>query len=312
MTKLAYEGIKKRYPRTPLPEKIRGYFQLIRPFTLLPAFVVGIFGTLTALAYYNLVGFGLAWQFLPLIILASLSLMSTQAFGQVLNQIEDVHVDIINKPYRPIPSGIITENEAMGVAIAFFLTAALTAVFVNLIFLTLIIIGLFMGYAYNCEPLRLKKRLWINIIGLSFSRGLLPFLMMWSVIGLGLFDPTPWVLGGFVFLVVLFGQNFKDFPDIEGDEKYGMRTLPVIYGRSGALKILSILALLPFTYLFGAIGLGLLSSSFLLLCVLLPIFWVMFTYDEVELRWMENSLAWVLFYISLGLCYVLSFVAMLI
>lgn len=304
MTKLTYEGIKKRYPRTPLPEKIRGYFQLIRPFTLAPAIIAGIFGVSIALAYYHIFIF---WEsYLSITILASLSLMFTQAFGQVMNQVMDVDIDTVNKKYRPIPSGLISVDEALVTSLVFVGLALLTATFVNPLFLTFIGIGLFMGYAYNCEPLRLKKRLWVNVAGLAFSRGLLPFPMMWSAIGVGVGEPIPWLLGGFAFLWVCFGQNTKDFPDIEGDREYGMKTLPVVYGKTGALRIMQVLSLFPFLYLSFVVALEWLPVRMLVLFVLAFLAVVMVTQNDVELKKMENTTSWVCFYLGLMLIYILS------
>ena len=307
--KLTYEGIRERYPHVPLPEKIRGYFQLIRPFTLLPALVVGFFGFLVALAYYNIFIF---WKsFLKVIILSSLSLMFVQAFGQVLNQSMDIEIDTINKDYRPIPSGIISRKEAIATSLLFVILATFTALFVNTLFLAFTLIGLFLAYAYNCEPIRLKKRLWLSVLCLGLSRGLLPFPMMWSAIGTGIWVTVPWLLGGFAFLWVFFAQNFKDFPDVEGDKKYGIKTLPIVYGKSGALRIMQILSFFPFLYLSFVTACGLLPIKMLALYVLGYLAIIMLTQNDVKFEKMENNVSWILFYVGLMLIYIISFLVYL-
>lgn len=309
MKDVTYEGIKKRYPHTPLPEKIRGFFQLIRPFTLLPAFLTGVFGFLIALSYYHIFMF---WKsYLSLIILSSLSLMFAQAFAQVLNQVVDVPIDIINKGYRPIPSGVISEKEALETSITFLLLSLLLAFFVNPLFLGFITLELLISYLYNCEPFRLKKYLWVNTMGLAFARGFLPFPMMWSVIGVGVNNLTPWLLGGFAFLWVFFGQNFKDFSDVKGDKEYGIKTLPTVYGVGESLKILQIVSFLPFLYLSFIIAFDLVPVGLLVLFVLGYFAIVMVTQSDVELKRMENTLSWVCFYVGIILIYILILIVYL-
>lgn len=304
MVDLTYEGIKKCYPHVPIPEKVKGYFQLVRPFTLLPPLTAGIFGTLIALAYYHIFMF---WKFYTTIIIcASLSLMFMQAFGQVSNQIADVEIDKINKAYRPLPSGILSRNEALILLFVFLGLTLITACFVNPLFLCFSCIGLFVSYAYNFEPLRLKKHLWVNTLGLAFSRGFLPFPMTWSAIGIGVNNPIPWLLGGFAFLWVFFGQNFKDFPDVKGDSEHGIRTLPTVYGVEESLKILQILSLLPFIYLSFIIAVDWVPVKLLILFVLGYFAIVMVTQSNVELRRLENTTSWVCFYVGIILIYILT------
>lgn len=302
-------GITKRYPHIPFSERIRAFIQLVRPFTLLPALIAGTLGILICLAYYGVLEFGASvWL---IIVLAALSLMLVQAFGQVLNQYADVGIDAINKPYRPIPSGFVSPREALAVAVVFGFAAIFLSFLINDVFALFCVAGLFMGVAYNLEPLRLKKRLWVNLVSLAFSRGLLPFVMMWSVFG-DLLDSLPWVLGGFAFLVALFGNGFKDFPDIKGDKKFHMRTLPVVFGERSAIRIMGILAVFPFMYLLVMEGFGFLSTPFLSFFLLVPIFLVMLHDYDYRVPFMENSLSWVCFYVCLGLCYIIPFVVMVI
>src|SRR5688500_19461891 len=56
-------------------------------------------------------------QHLPLLMLALLIGVSTNVFIVGINQISDIHIDTINKPYLPIPSGSLSIQQAKAVVL---------------------------------------------------------------------------------------------------------------------------------------------------------------------------------------------------
>lgn len=305
MKSLHFEGIKKGFP------KIRHYFgriadliSLVRPFTLVAPLVVSVFGSAICLG----TGF---WSQLPKVLFVSLTLMLCQSVGQVLNQAVGVNEDKINKPYRPIPQGRVTVEDAYGLAFLLSLFAVGRAFTINVTFGMWITIILFFAVFYNIKPFQARKYLWINLLWMSVSRGLLPFAVIWSAYEKP-FVLKPWLLGSIAFLWVLSWQSSKDVNDLEGDKKYGINTLPVVYNLEKTKKIIRILSLLPFIPLVLYVKFGFLTFPYLLLLNLAFLRELNLWGFNKPSKLFENTWAWAGFYLGLSAIYVLSFVAELL
>jgi len=303
---MRYEGILRGYPNLRrYMGKIADYVMLCRPFTLLAPVLAGFFGVLIQLASYD--ALYLFSKELPTIIYVSVTMLLSQAVGQVLNQASDVEIDKINRPYRPIPAGRITVEEALGLGYLLLLIALLRGFTVNITFGTIMAIILFFAVFYNLPPIRAKKYFGINLMWMAMSRGLLPFLASWSVFG-SLWDAKPWVLGGFATLWVINWQPTKDFPDVEGDRKFQIYTLPVKLGKKKAASFMKTFIPVPFLFLAAAVFLGTLKLLYLLLLVLMWISLMNINNLNVAAGVTENTRAWIGFYGGLGMIYILSFI----
>ena len=108
---LVEEG--ERYPgwRVGLSRKVGAYIELIRPFTLLAPLFGGLGASFLALVSMDFEGF--SW---PTLIYGVATLMILNAASNCMNAAYDAHIDRINKPYRPIPKGLLTRDEAIGCA----------------------------------------------------------------------------------------------------------------------------------------------------------------------------------------------------
>lgn len=291
------KGIKAYYPKIPIAKRVKAYIVLLRPLTLLPALLAGIIGT--SLPLFLIHGDILSeWRTL---IYVGVTLMLLQAVGQITNQVSDVEIDRINKPYRPIVQGLITKEEAMGFAWILAFIAIMRAITVGIIFGIFSVIFLFFAVCYNLPP-RIKRYTWLGNLWLGVSRGYLPFVASWSVFG-SLSDLHPHLIGMFALLWVFAFNATKDFPDVEGDKKFAIPTLPVRYGYQGAKRIMMSLGVFLPIYLAYA-HLFLPNILFLLpVCFLQPlIYWGI----GKSLDWTENTLAWVTFYAGLCLIYLLA------
>lgn len=295
-------GIVKGYPNLRrFVGRLSDYLSLIRPFTLLAPLIIGVFGSAICLG-------SSFWANWSEVIYISLTLAFCQGVGQCVNQAVGVDEDKINKPYRPIPSGKVTVEEAYGVAFLLALFAMGRAFTINTTFGTWIVVILFFAIFYNLRPFQARKYLWVNVLWMAVSRGLLPFAVIWSAFS----DPfvlKPWLLGSIAFLWVLSFQSTKDLGDTAGDEKYGIRTLPVAYGVEKTQSIIKYLSLLPFIPLVLYIQSGLLPPSYLLLINLALLREVGIWGFNKKVSFGENSVSWLIFYIGLGLIFILSYVA---
>lgn len=159
-----------------------------------------------------------------------------------LNQIADVDIDRLNKPYLPLASGEYSRRQAQGiVAIAAFVALALALIQPPILTLT-IISGFLIGTLYSVPPLRFKEHALWAALSIAFVRGVV------TTVGLYLYfrqahdlaiELSPLVSSAAIFF---FGFGlvialYKDIPDEEGDRRYTVRTFTV---RLGARRVFAI------------------------------------------------------------------------
>lgn len=296
-----YEGIRKLYPKVPLPEKIRGFIALMRPLTILAAVVAGF-----SLNYFFSSLSGKSTSFW-LSILVGLVLGFLQAGGQCLNQslLVEMEIDKVNKKdYRPTLRGTVNFEEGKifafllflgGVALAFILSTSLG--------LFAVLITLF-AITYSAPPFRVKEKFLCNNIHQGIARGFLPVMYVASVYGYGWLA----VLFGVVLVLWITGaQGSKDWGDVEGDRKFGVMTFPVRLGKKKALWLMSGFMAVAFLLLNLFLILKLFPHSFSVLNVLIiPSAIIVYgLHKDVRLERWENNLSWLVWYITLALWYLL-------
>jgi 4-hydroxybenzoate polyprenyltransferase len=297
-----------------LPRKLRGILELMRPFTLLTPFLGGIAGALMALAKagslttpYIASDFPyFRWDFPVLELLwGAITLVIVNAASNTLNQVYDYDIDKINKPYRPLPRGIVTKDEALTIAWVLYLVTLWRISILNRGFATIVLVIMLITIFYSVPPLRFKKRFMISNISIAAARGLLGFVAAWSIFGnvIPWEEPTPWVIG-LIFGIYLMGAvTTKDFTDIKGDKKYGMNTLPVVMGMRGSIIFSAPFFVIPFVLIPIGIWRGLLIAetmgiSIFIIWGVYIIFLLTFASDETDPTF-ENSPVWKHMYLML-------------
>jgi 4-hydroxybenzoate polyprenyltransferase len=238
------------------PKKIRGYIDLVRPFTLLAPAIGGTAAALIALciASNSFLTAPLLVSNLTTLIWGVSTLVIVNAASNALNAAYDIDIDRINKPYRPLPAGIVTKDEARSLAwILYLVTIWRAATVFRFTYSFLVLLIMLITIAYSMPPLRFKQRLWISNISVAWARGMLGFVAAWAVFDDPLrptngwpFNPTPWAIGLIMFIFLVGATTTKDFTDVKGDRKFGMRTLPVVYGVKKAALYSSPFLVAPF------------------------------------------------------------------
>jgi geranylgeranylglycerol-phosphate geranylgeranyltransferase len=298
-------SVKDTYKKTIMAKKIRGFFDLTRPFTLIAPLIGGTMGAIMGLQYTD------SWHNFDLfaMLFGAITLALLNGASNSLNQVTDIEGDKINKPYRPIPRKIVTKKEALTISGLLYLGAILRAIWINYEFLSIISILALITVLYSCEPFRFKRRLWLNNIIIAIARGGLGIVAGWSI-----FTPinSPYLLAcALVITVFLMGATtLKDLNDVKGDKQDGSNTLPVKYGLS-----MSVALVIPFAIasslicfwfwlvnIFNSVGI-LLSISFLSIMLFLLFKGKQSGFHEQKL--LENSWAWTLMYASIGITYAL-------
>lgn len=293
-------GIKEGYPLVPLPEKAKGFIALMRPLTMTGGLLAGFFLVMLASYYYNIP------LSLPLALLTGICLAILHGASQALNQAakEEIEIDKINKPYRPVVKGIITPEEAMLFSVILFLIAAVLAFAIKPIFIVGITTIAFFSIFYTLPPLRMKRRFVLNNIWQGIARGFLPPVAVFSIFSPHFFDILPVALGTIIALWITGLQSAKDIGDSEGDKKFGIRNFFTVLGEKKALKVMGVLMIFSFVVLNAFIYLEYLPTSMLPLNILaIPSFGIIhFLNKSSELT--ENNCGWLLFYGTMGLWYI--------
>lgn len=157
-------------------------------------------------------------------------------YTQTINDWYDREIDAINEPYRPIPSGAISEPEVIaqiwvlllgGLGIAYGLDVWAGHDFPTV--LALSIFGSFISYIYSAPPLKLKQNGWAGNYALGASYISLPWWCGQAVFG-QLDRPVYFILPILYSIAGLGIAIVNDFKSIEGDRELGLQSLPVAFG----------------------------------------------------------------------------------
>jgi 4-hydroxybenzoate polyprenyltransferase len=278
--------------------KFKSYIGLIRPFTLIAPLIVSTC-IIIASYFYNIEINNIFTIFWSKIIPASLTLVILNGASNALNQATDLKSDKISKPYRPIPQGLISTNEAKTISIILYLIAFSISLTINIIFNIFVIFIAFFTVTYSLPP-RIKDILFLNQLWVAIPRGLLGILASWSVFG-NPFDPLPMLIG-FISMVFLIGGSItKDITDSYADKKAGTHTLVNTFGVKKAAFISFPFMFFPFTIIPIIVENSKIESYFSILTILaLPSFLVFYFIikDDYKSKFLENTSAWALMYIT--------------
>ncbi|MCS7230120.1 MAG: geranylgeranylglycerol-phosphate geranylgeranyltransferase [Candidatus Kryptonium sp.] len=221
--------------------KATGIVKIIRPSNVLIAGLTIFFGVL-------IFGKGLPDLF-KLALLAGIAGALIDAGGNVINDYFDVEIDKVNKPNRPIPSGLISRGFAL--LIYFVLTTAglFFASFLNEVAFGIAFFSVFVIFLYSYK---LKGVPLVGNFTVAFMTGL-AFVFAGSVVGNFRDSIFPFV---FAFLINFGREIVKDIEDIEGDSKAGIRTFPIVSGveRAVFISVLVFIVLILATFVPYLVG----------------------------------------------------------
>lgn len=157
--------------------------------------------------------------------------------SQAANDWCDRHVDAINEPDRPIPSGRIPGRWGLYIALAMTVLGLVVGYQLGPWGFGATILAVAAAWAYSAEPIRAKKSGWWGpgLCGLAYET--LPWVTGAAVVVAG--APSPQVIA----IAVLYGigahgiMTLNDFKAIEGDRATGLRSLPVTLGPDRAARV---------------------------------------------------------------------------
>jgi homogentisate phytyltransferase/homogentisate geranylgeranyltransferase len=147
-----------------------------------------------------------------------------------INQVEDVEIDRLNKPWLPIAAGELSlEAGRRVVAVAAILPVAM-AVTQGVDELVAVSVALVIGWAYSCPPLRLKRYPALAAGSITFVRSIVVNLGVWLHVAGTPISAGVWALTAVTVPFAFAIAVLKDVPDIEGDRRFGIATFSVRLG----------------------------------------------------------------------------------
>ena len=281
-----------------LKKRVKGYIDLIRPFTLLAPIIVSLC-IMIASFFYNGVTDDLSTFWLTTIIPASFALAILNGASNALNQVTDIKADKISKPYRPIIRGDISPGEALAVSLILYIAAFSLSLLVNMMFSAFVVLIIAFTVTYSIPP-RIKNILFLNQLWVGVPRGLLGILASWSVFGNAL-EPLPLTIGLIAMCFLIGGSITKDIIDSEADKKTGARTLVNTFGVKKAALMTLPFMFFPFAYIPLLIDSGILHPYLWLLTFLaIPGYFIFHLMVKGEKKggFPENTSSWTLMYVT--------------
>lgn len=212
----------------------RAFWEFTRPHTII--------GTTLAVFVFYLLAVTAAggrhdWVTLVVTYIASLS-VNIYIVG--LNQLTDVEIDKINKPYLPLAAGSFHWNTAVTIVCVTGILGIGLAAWHGPYLLMTIGIVFALGSAYSLPPLRLKERPFWAASAITLARAVVGNAGVYltyshALTGEAVLPPSVLLFIGFMFGFCVVIALMKDVPDLEGDKKHEISTFVV---RLGAARVM--------------------------------------------------------------------------
>lgn len=230
-------------------------------------------------------------------ILLMISSLLITAAGNIINDYFDSNIDEINKPERKIIDKQIKRRWAIVMHILFSLTAILIGFYIDsqtpvfwLGISNTACVFLLFGYSIS-----LKKKLLVGNVLISLLTAwviivcVFCYYRSFSCTGCDLaewrehvyrFIRISFLYAGFAFIISLIREVIKDMEDIEGDARYGCKTIPIAWGIPAAkvfvavwlVVLIGMISIVQFYVLqFGWIW----SAVYSISLIILPLLWAL-------------------------------------
>lgn len=212
--------------------------QLLKPVTWFPpmwALACGVVSTGASMqGRWHLLVFGIA--------LAGPLVCGT---SQAVNDWFDRHVDAINEPDRPIPSGRVPGRWGLWIAIVWTVLSLAVATVLGPWGFAAAVVAMVLAWLYSAPPVRLKQNGWWGNSAVAACYEGLPWFTG-AVIMTGALPDARIIVIAVLYSVGAHGiMTVNDFKAIEGDRRMGVASLPVQLGSDMAALLACWVMALP-------------------------------------------------------------------
>lgn len=167
------------------------------------------------------------------------------AASQAANDWFDRHVDAINEPNRPIPSGRIPGRWGLWIAILWSGLSLILAVSLGRWVLGAAVLGLALAWFYSAPPLRLKQAGWWGPVSVAVCYEGLSWFTGAAVMARALPDGRVILFAALYSFGAVGIMVLNDFKAVEGDRKMGVLSVPVDLGVENAAWLACVLMAAP-------------------------------------------------------------------
>ena len=213
--------------------------ELLKPITWFPpmwAFACGVVASGMPLAE--------RWPLIVLGLLLAGPLVC--ATSQAVNDWFDRHVDAINEPQRPIPSGRMPGRWGLYVAVAWTALSLAVALALGPWGFGAAVVGLLLAWAYSAPPLRLKRNGWWGNAACGLCYEGLAWTTGAAVMAYGTMPGARSLLLAALYSAGAHGiMTLNDFKSVKGDRQMGIGSLPVRLGIDGAARTACVMMAAP-------------------------------------------------------------------
>ncbi len=213
--------------------------QLLKPITWFPpmwAFACGVVAS----------GQGLSNQIWMIVLGLVLTGPLVCASSQAVNDWFDRHVDAINEPQRPIPSGRMPGRWGLYIAILWTGLSVLWSWQLGIWGFYATLLGLALSWAYSAPPFRLKSNGWWGNAACALSYEGLAWITGAAVMLGGAFPDSHSLVLALLYSLGAHGiMTLNDFKSVQGDARMGVRSLPVQLGVGRAALVACLMMQVP-------------------------------------------------------------------
>lgn len=164
--------------------------------------------------------------------------------SQAVNDWFDRHVDAINEPRRPIPSGRLPGFWGLYISIGWTFISLVVAYLLGPWVFAASLLGMALAWMYSAPPFRLKKNGWWGNSAVALCYEGVPWLTA-VVVMTGVLPNSRQVT---IALLYSFGAHgimtLNDFKSVAGDQRMGVGSLPVRLGVTRAVWVACIVMVL--------------------------------------------------------------------
>jgi 4-hydroxybenzoate polyprenyltransferase len=176
-------------------------------------------------------------------VLLMISSVAIAAAGYIINDYFDLNIDQVNKPDKLIVEKVINRRWVILWHLLLSLIGILLFLYIDLKtntrFLTIANAGcVLLLFLYSIS---LKKKLLVGNILISILTAWVILVIAWAetsnllqTMAIGSYTEKitriTFLYAGFAFVISLIREVVKDMEDIEGDRRYGCKTMPIVWG----------------------------------------------------------------------------------
>lgn len=217
------------------------------------------------------------------------------ASGYIINDYFDLNIDLVNRPGKLVVEKVIKRRwviawhfflSAAGIILGFYVDFKTDVSFLGLANLICVVFLFFYSIS-------LKKKFLIGNVLISAMTAWVIIVLTWCE-NTHFFIPgganhifpgkdkllrLTFLYAGFAFVISLIREAVKDMEDMEGDRKYGCKTMPIVWGLNGSkifvavwlVVLIGILLVVQFYMLYFGWWV---SALYAVLLIVLPLLWV--------------------------------------